>query len=292
MGRKVVRICELAGSVKRLSALKFHHFLELARLLLCKGQEISPTELERWTAQENQVALPLRASHHFWRVRRRSARISGSTRSFCVCRSRRSVLCSPMWAIGAYFALGAGGARLAAAVPEAPRRRCRRQPRKPAAANERTSREAALKRLKSRRGLRPGPRADRTGRGAGAAVARRRMPSARALAGVSARTLDDLDHRASSGSDGAGASMPTRDAARSSRRRIGHQSPTSAVAAPSAQPLRSDIARVSSAWRAATRLDFGLGGAGRARHRADRGRQADQIQPLALERFGGAASQA
>ena len=50
-----------------------------------------------------------------------------------------------------------------------------------------------------------------------------------------------------SGSDGAGASIPTRVAARSSRRRIGHQSPTSAVAAPSAQPLRSDIARVSSA---------------------------------------------
>jgi imidazolonepropionase-like amidohydrolase len=60
---------------------------------------------------------------------------------------------------------------------------------------------------------------------------------------------------ASSGSDGAGASMPTRAAVRSSSRRTGHQSPTSAVAAPSAQPHRSLVASVSSAWRAASMLD-------------------------------------
>ena len=58
---------------------------------------------------------------------------------------------------------------------------------------------------------------------------------------------------AASGSDGAGVSTPKRAATRSSKRRIGHQSPTSAVAAPSAQPFRSDIARVSSAWRAASK---------------------------------------
>ena len=91
---------------------------------------------------------------------------------------------------------------------------------------------------------------------------------------------------ASSGSDGGGQSSPARAAARSSRRRIGHQSPTSAVAAPSAQPVRSEQARISSAWRCAEQAGFGLGRAGRARQRADRGGQPDEIQPLALERLG------
>ena len=110
-----------------------------------------------------------------------------------------------------------------------------------------------------------------------------------ALAGLSAARSMTSITEASSGSDGAGASIPTRDAARSSRRRIGHQSPTSAVAAPSAQPLRSDSRQGLKRMPRGDQARFGFGRAGRARHRSDRGGQPHEVETLALEGFRGAA---
>jgi hypothetical protein len=202
------------------------------------------------SAQENQVALPLR-NHTilacakaigedfgfnpiFLRVPLAAMVIVSPTgRSAPISRSARSCCC-----------------RACCSRRQAQRRSVRRRPQR-----RRTSRTSWRKRLSSRRGLRRALRADRTARGAGAAIARRRKAK-RALARrrVGAKRSITSITDASSGSDGAGHSSPARAAARSSRRRIGHQSPTSAVAAPSAQPLRSDIARVSSACRAATRL--------------------------------------
>ena len=110
----------------------------------------------------------------------------------------------------------------------------------------------------------------------------------RALAGRAVGGgVDDAGDRFVVGQDCSRAFEPDPAAARSSSRRTARQSATKAVAAPSAQPRRSDLARVSMAWRWASKAGFGLGRAGRARQRADRGGQADEVEPLALEGVGG-----
>ena len=167
------------------------------------------------------------------------------------------VLWNPVIAIGAYFALGAVVLASRLLFPKAKAHRSRRVGSRAPAVGQRADRI---------RRKRPS-RASEFSAGFGArfeqveqrAVLQQQLLAAEGECASACRSLGARSTIAttevSSGSDGAGASVPARAAARSSKRRIGHQSPTSAVAAPSAQPLRSDIASVSSAWRAATRLD-------------------------------------
>ena len=263
-------------------------FLNLARLLLCKGHRDLPTEFEQCKRRKIQVALSPAVPHHFGRVRsdRRGFRLQSRApaRPFAA-----SVLISPTWAIGAYLRSALVVLAVAPAVPEGEARP------QVETIDDRAGRPANEQRELAQRGLTVNRLAAGCGarfekieqsRGAGAAAARRRRRARARWPESSARTVDDLDHRASSGSDGAGHSMP--DARRGAVEQPADRPPVAdqAVAAPSAQPLRSEIASVSSAWRAATRLDFGLRRAGRARQRADGGGQADEIEPLALERFG------
>ena len=258
-------------------------FSKLARLLLCTEHTVCQG-VEECPRKNSQVRFAASFAHDFGRVR-------GDRRGF---RIQSRCLRVPFAAIGALqparrnrrlSAAGRGGAWFADSVPAARRLRLRAEPWRPTPPMSRRDVEARLN-ARSRRAPRPGLGANRTARGAGAAIARRRTPERGRSAPPPPRSSITAITEASSGSEGAGASIPTRDAARSSRRRIGHQSPMSAVAAPSAQPLRSDFARVSSAWRAATRLDSVSRGARRARHRAHCGGQPDEVQPLALERFG------
>ena len=84
-------------------------------------------------------------------------------------------------------------------------------------------------------------------------------------------------------------------------RRIGHQSPTSAAAAPSAQPRRSDVARISSALRwafsaASVSAAPGVLGSGptadvrRTRNRRSRSNAfGGASKPVAGKAFGGMA---
>ena len=206
-------------------------------------------------AQENQVALPLR-SHTILGVCEAIGEDFGFNPVFLRIPFAASRALEPDDRRSAPISRLARSCSPRACCSRSAKRPPRTMPvaRAAVAANE--QRRAGERRLRprSRRGLRRALRADRTRRGAGAAAARRRRPGRARWPASSAPRSMTATTEASSGSDGAGASMPTRAAARSSRRRIGHQSPTRAVAAPSAQPLRSDIASVSSAWRAATRL--------------------------------------
>ena len=227
-------------------------------------------------------------AHHLGRVRgdRRGFRVQPSVPARAVCRDG---VVEPDDRDRRLLRPGRGRAGLAPAVPEA-QGRSRRAGRTPViAANE--QQRTGESGLRSRRGRRPGPRANRAGRGAGAAVARRRRPVRGCWPGSPRRASITSITEASSGSDGAGASIPTRDAARSSRRRIGHQSPTSAVAAPSAQPLRSDRGQGFERMPRGDQAGFGFGRAGRARHRSDRGSQPNEVKTLALEGFRSAVSQ-
>ena len=214
-------------------------------------------------AQENQVALPLR-SHTILGVCEALGEDFRFNPLFVRVPLAASVLYSPLWAAGIYLALGAGRSCLSPARsqhqrPKTSGRWSMRQLRRNSTSTRRlrkcsAAREWAAGCLRSRRGLPPAPRGDRTKRGAGAAIARHRTPTRVPLPALAEACSIIATTDASSGSEGAGASVPARAAARSRKRRTGHQSPISAVAAPSAQPSRSDVASVSRACRAATRL--------------------------------------
>ena len=68
-------------------------------------------------AHENQIALPLRA-HTILGVCEAIGEDFGFNPVFLRIPLAAMVVVSPLWAIGGYFALGAGRARVAPAVPE------------------------------------------------------------------------------------------------------------------------------------------------------------------------------
>ncbi len=71
------------------------------------------------SAQENSGRPVPFGPTPFWAFAKRSARISASIPCFLRVPFAASVLISPTWAIGAYFALGASRPAVAAALPEA-----------------------------------------------------------------------------------------------------------------------------------------------------------------------------
>ena len=134
-------------------------------------------------------------------------------------------------------------------------------------------------------GARRGPRAGRTGRGSGAAIARAPKPSARSAATPSTPASITATTDAASGKEQAGTSTPIRAAARSS---------TARIAAPVGDQRGRRAKRAAAPLRLGQRLDrVALVRQARFRSRpipawragADRGGQPHKVKPLALERI-------